>query len=211
MKTKTILLSTLCILFTIALSAQDEDKRENFQIGVKAGLNYSNVWDSNGDEFKADPKLGLAGGLFLSIPIGKMIGFQPEVLFSQKGFKGSGSLLGFPYSFKRTTNYVDIPLQFQIKPAPFMTILAGPQFSYLLSQKDEYTFGTNSTEQEQEFNNDNIRKNILGFVAGADLSYQNFVFSGRIAWDFQNNKGDGTSQTPRYKNQWLQFTIGFKI
>jgi hypothetical protein len=89
--------------------------------------------------------------------------------------------------------------------------LGGPQFSYLLNQKDKYTFDNNSTEQEQEFNNDNIRKNILGFVAGVDMLYQHFVLSGRVGWDFQTNSGDGSSLTPRYKNQWLQFTAGIKI
>lgn len=211
MKTKIYLLTAVCLLMLSTLNVQSQDRRESFEFGVKAGLNISNVWDSKDQEFNADPKIGLAGGVFLGIPIGPYIGIQPELLISQKGFKGSGSLLGFPYSFTRTTTYLDIPLQVQLKPAEFVTILAGPQFSYLLKQKDNYTFGTNSVDQEQEFENENIRKNILGFVVGADFIYQYFVFSGRMGWDFQTNTGDGTSLTPRYKNRWLQVTVGLKI
>lgn len=74
-----------------------------------------------------------------------------------------------------------------------------------------YTFGSNSTDQEQQFENDNIRKNILGFVVGVDIIVQSVVVSARGAWDFQRNNGDGTNSTPRYKNQWVQLTIGFKI
>ncbi len=148
----------------------------------------------------------------MGIPIGKIIGIQPEVLISQKGFKGSGSLLGFPYSTSRTTTYIDIPLQLQIKPSEFIHIVIGPQFSYLLNQKDKYTFGSNSQEQEKEFENDNIRKNILGFVVGLDiLLAKNLVRTGRVGRDLQNNNGDGSSTTPRYKNQWLQFTLVYKI
>ena len=77
--------------------------------------------------------------------------------------------------------------------------------------KNTYTWGINSSEQEQEFNNDNIRKNVLGFVAGADFNFSHIVVSGRAGWDFQTNHGDGSSSTPRYKNRWLQFTIGYKI
>ena len=93
----------------------------------------------------------------------------------------------------------------------YIKLLAGPQFSYLLNQKNKYTFGTNSIEQEKEFNNDNARKYILGFTLGGDLIYEQLVLSGRLGWDFQANNGDGTTLTPRYKNQWIQFTVGIQI
>jgi hypothetical protein len=174
-------------------------------------MNISNVWDERGQEFTADNKAGAVFGAFVSIPIGQILGIQPEILISQKGFKGSGTLLGSKYSFSRTTTYIDVPLLIQIKPIQYVAFVAGPQFSYLAKQKDEYTFGTNSTEQNQEFENDNIRKNILGFTGGLDLSYSHFLLSGRIGWDFQTNRGDGSSLTPRYKNQWIQVTVGVKI
>jgi len=206
-----LIISALFVLSIAKTNAQSSDTRSKFDFGIKAGMNISNVWDSKGEEFQADAKIGFAGGVFLGIPLGNFFGLQPEVLISQKGFKGSGSLLGFPYSFTRTTTYLDIPLQLQMKPASFITIVAGPQFSYLMNQKDVYTFAGNSSAQEEAFDNDNIRKNILGFVAGADVYYQHFVFSARLGWDFQTNNGDGTSDTPRYKNQWLQFTVGYKL
>jgi len=211
MKIAIISISTLFIVLTTSVNAQDLDRREKIEFGIKAGLNLSNVWDSNSDEFRADTKTGFAGGLYVGIPIGKYFGLQPEMLISQKGFRGSGTLLGTDYSFVRTTTYLDIPLQIQLKPTHFLTFVAGPQFSYLLNQKDKYTFGSNSTEQQNEFDNDNIRKNILGFVGGFDVIYNHFVFSARAGWDFQTNNGDGSSTTPRYKNQWLQFTVGLKI
>jgi hypothetical protein len=207
---KNLTLSLGVLLISIA-TLQGQDRRENLEFGIKAGANVSNVWDSRSDDFRADARLGFAGGVFLGIPIGKFIGLQPEFLISQKGFQGSGSLLGTAYSFSRTTSYMDVPLQLQLKPSEFFTFVLGPQFSYLFNQKDVYTFGANSTEQEREFQNENVRKNILGFVAGFDLIYRNAVFSSRLGWDFQTNHGDGNASTPRYKNQWLQFTLGFKI
>ena len=42
-----------------------EDTRENFSFGAKIGVNYSNVWDEKGQDFQADGKIGLAGGLFI--------------------------------------------------------------------------------------------------------------------------------------------------
>lgn len=207
-----ILFAVLRIVVTgTAQESEKYDRRENFAFGVKAGANLSNVWDSEGEDFDADAKLGLAAGLFVGIPIGRYIGVQPEVLFSQKGFQASGTLLGTSYSYKKTTNWIDIPMHFQIKPLAFLTILVGPQVSFRVSERNEYTFGNNSTAQEEEFENDNIRKNMLGVSTGFDINIYHVVVSGRASWDLQNNRGDGTSTTPRYRNQFVQLTVGFKI
>lgn len=71
------------------VSAQETDNREVFQIGGRAGLTYSNVYDSEGDKFNADGKLGFTAAAFFMVPIGKYLGIQPEIMFTQKGFQGS--------------------------------------------------------------------------------------------------------------------------
>ncbi|MEI6348733.1 MAG: porin family protein [Bacteroidota bacterium] len=189
----------------------DSDFREKLQIGAKVGLNYANVYDTQGEKFNADGKFGFAGGVFLAIPIGKYLGVQPEVLYSQKGFQATGSILGFDYKYTHTASYLDIPIFVALKPSEFITILAGPQYSYLLSYKNEFTNTIYSYDQEQEFNNENIRKNTFCFIGGIDINIKNIVIGARAGWDLSKNNGDGTSTTPRYKNTWYQGTIGFKF
>jgi len=185
------------------------DNRSKPQLGLKAGLNFANVYDAEGEEFRADGKFGAAGGVFASIPIGSLIGIQPEVLFSQKGFRATGVILGSSYEYTHTTNYLDIPLYFTFKPSEFITVLAGPQFSYLMSSKDVFVNGFTTIAQEEEFQNDNIRRNTASFSLGADINLKHVVIGARAAWDLFDNKGDGTSSTPRYKNQWVQLTVGY--
>jgi hypothetical protein len=193
-------------------SAQDAtDYRERFTAGLKIGTNFSNVYDSEGEDFDADGKFGLAAGLFFSIPVGTFLGIQPELLFSQKGFRSSGSFLGNPYEMSRTTNYLDIPVLIALKPAESVTILVGPQFSYLMSQTDKFTNSDFTTEEEEQFDNDDIRKNTVCFVGGLDINVRHMVIGGRVGWDLFDNRGDGTSETPRYKNVWVQATIGFRL
>jgi hypothetical protein len=212
MKKIIVLLAAITILAnTITAQENKTDFRDRFLVGLKAGLNYSNVYDSQGEEFRANPKAGLAAGAFLTIPIGKYIGIQPEVLISQKGFKATGRLLGSNYSLTRTSNYLDIPLFFLLKPSKFITLLAGPQFSYLIKQTDAFTNGTTTIEQETVFANENVRKNTLCFVGGLDITIKHIVLSGRAGWDVQDNNGNGTSTTPRYKNVWYQATIGYRF
>lgn len=189
----------------------NDDTRSQFHFGIKAGANFANVYDERGEDFRADGKLGFAGGAFFSIPIGDMFGIQPEVLLSQKGFKGSGTLLGSEYSLTRTTTFIDIPLFFAIKPLPLITILAGPQLSYLVKRKDSFDSGLGDLEIIEEFDNDNIRKNIVSGVLGLDFNFHPIVIGTRAGWDLLTNNGDGSSQTPRYKNAWIQLTLGYRF
>ena len=210
MKISIYLLCLVILPFGTKLVAQSGDgNRERVVFGAKAGLNYSNAWDRQGENFNSDAKAGFAGGVFLGIPIGKFLGVQPELLISQEGFKGEGTLFGSEYSFKRTTTYLNVPLQFQLKPVEFLAIVAGPQYSFLLNERNNYNFGSTGILQEQEFDNENIRKNNLGFVGGADIIISHLVISGRLGCDFLHNNGDGTSSTPKYKNRWIQLTVGF--
>lgn len=194
---------------TTTINAQEN----GFALGLKVGTNYSNVYDEQGQDFNADAKFGLAAGGFLTIPIVKYVAVQPEFMFSQKGFKATGTLLGSPYSLTKTTNFIDVPLFLVIKPLPVVSILVGPQYSYLLKEKNvfENSEGVVTILQEEEFKNDNIRKNILCIVGGVDINVKHFTVGARLGWDFQNNNGDGTSTTPRYKNAWVQGTLGFRL
>ncbi len=184
---------------------------DQIHIGVKAGLNYSNVYDSQGQEYTADGKIGFAGGAFVSIPITPLLGIQPELMFSQKGFQATGTVLGSDISFTRTSTFLDVPIFLAIKPNDMLTLLVGPQYSFLMSQKDVFANPIQDIVVQEDFNNDNIRRNILCLVGGVDVNLSSIVLGARIGADMFNNNGDGTSTTPRYKNVWAQVSVGFRL
>jgi len=210
---KVFFLIAVVTLMGSTASAQSDgsDSREKLQLGVKAGANLSNVYDSEGEDFNADPKFGFAVGAFVSIPVGKFIGVQPEILFSQKGYQRTGAVLGSDYKFTHTSSYIDVPILLQVKPSEMITLLAGPQYSYLLKEKNVFSNEFVSGQDEQNYENENVRKNTLGFVGGVDINLNQLVLGVRAAWDLQDNNGDGTSEIPRYKNVLYQATVGFKF
>ncbi|MFD2519513.1 porin family protein [Emticicia soli] len=210
---KAFFITAMAALLGINAYGQDgvSNSSTGIHLGLKAGMNYSNIYDSKSEEYDAQGKYGVAGGLFLAIPIGRFLGIQPELMYSQKGYRQSGSFLASNYEFTRTSHYLDIPLLVSIKPTEVLTIQLGPQFSYLMKQKNVFNTGLGSVTNQNQFDNDNIRKNTLGAVVGLDFNFNRVVFGTRAGWDLQNNNGDGTSTNPRYKNVVVQATLGFRL
>ena len=202
------LLSALLITTFGFSQVEMSDTRDELKLGFKAGVNFANVYDSQGQDFVAEGKAGFAAGAYVAIPIGKFFGIQPEIMYSQKGFKAKGNVLGFTYDYAKTSTYLDIPVLLQIKPIPVLSIVAGPQFSYLLDTKNEFN-GSSTTTTEASINQDNYKKNIFGFAVGADISIDHFLISGRAAWDLNKSDVEGNSSAPRYKNQVVQLTVGY--
>lgn len=211
---KKIIFTALVGFFMVhTMSAQllGSNTSEQLHFGLKVGANVSNIYDSQGEEYDASAKVGLAGGAFLSIPLGAYLGIQPEVLFSQKGFVATSTILGADVTMTRTTNYIDVPLFLAIKPNEMLTLLVGPQYSFLTKQNDKFTNPIADFEVNEDFETDNIRKNTLCLVGGVDFNLSNFVIGARVGMDMFNNNGDGTTTTPRYKNVWAQATVGFRL
>lgn len=82
---------------------------QNVAVGVKAGLNISDVSvdDPADPGFDLDSKTGFAGGGFLQIGIGEIFAVQPELLFSQKGAKDPES---DPAGVKIRVDYIEVPV-----------------------------------------------------------------------------------------------------
>ncbi len=212
---KLISLMTLLVVISGYVSAQDPysdtDMRDHFQFGVKVGTNYSNVYDIKGQNFTADFKFGFASGVWLGIPIGKDLGIRPELLYSQKGYQSTGSILGSNYKIAHTADYIDVPILLEIKPVQFITVVGGPQYSYLVHSDNKFSNSFLTAQQEQTFDNINLRKNLLCFLAGLDFNIHHLVIGTRFGFDLLRNNGDGTSTNPRYRNMWYQVTLGLRF
>jgi len=183
-----------------------------FYFGIKIGTNYSGVFDAEGEDFDPRPKFGFAGGFFATLPVTEVFAIQPEVLFSQKGFIATGTLFDRPYKVKRVTNNIDVPVFLVIRPMPSISLMVGPQYSYLINQKNVFYNANTTIAQELEFDNeDDMRRSNMAFVIGADLNRKRLVLSGRIGWDLLQNSSATEVTTPQYKNWWGQLTLGYRF
>jgi opacity protein-like surface antigen len=178
------------------------------RFGVKAGVNIANIIQNDGNnDFKTDTKTGFNAGVTADIKLIEGLAFTPELLYSQKGYK----LTSGDNEYKRTTNFIDIPILASIRLASPLNLVVGPQVSFLMSTSTKYSNNSGSVTVNND-DSDNFKKSLLGGVIGLryDLT-DNVDVHGRYALDFQKNNENGTNQTPEFKNQVWSFGLGYKF
>ncbi|ALD21818.1 porin family protein [Hymenobacter sp. DG25A] len=218
MKKTTILLASL--LAAVTFSAQHA-QAQGVRLGIKGGVNYSNLSGDLTDEDRYESKFGGHGGLManFSVTDDGFFSIQPEVLYSQKGFQYADNeytIAGNKYKYKgdRTYNYIDVPVLLKINADGFF-FEAGPQYSYLLKVKDETERSINgNTYQKSEGveNLDNVKRSELGYAAG--LGYQStagFLVGIRYNGAFTDFAKDGyqDNDVKNSRNSVFQASVGY--
>ncbi len=207
----------LALLIAVPLQAQD------ITVGVKGGINIADVSTDVPDfeEIGTSSKTGFVGGAYANFGLGGVFAIQPEVLYSQKGFKVEDTEFPAEASFK--TNYFEIPVllkaQFpltMLRPA----VYAGPVVSFETSCKLGLTQGDVSVDLDcdsEEADAGDRKKTEFGAVFGANLDL--FVgplvltIDGRYQLGLTNLNDDSDAPDESVKNQVWQFMagVGFAI
>ncbi len=205
---KKILIIAIGVFTAGAVNAQTSSNSDAVKFGIKAGGNYSNIIKTNDDNFKTEYKPGFHAGLTMEIPIVSSLAFAPEIVYSQKGYKRTGTL----GEYSVTTNFIDIPILAKIKAGNNFNVVVGPQVSFLASTTEKFTSGEQSFQNTVKEQNDNLKKSLVGGVVGFGYDFSQIIsLNGRYALDLQKNNENGTSETPVYKNQVFQLGLGFKF
>ena len=206
---KKLFITSVALLFAGLVNAQSTKTSSIPSFGVKGGVSFANIIKTDNSNFQTDYNTGFNAGVFVNIPIISPLSFQPELMFSQKGYKSSRTGFLGDGTLKQTTNWIEIPLLAKISPGSKFNIVVGPQVSFLTKTTNKYD-GTFSSSQQTKYENDanKFKKSILGGVVGlgVDLT-SNVSLNGRYALDFQKNNENGTTETPEYKNQVFQIGL----
>lgn len=207
---KKLTISAFFILFVLAVRAQEFSSGPSF--GIKAGVGFSNIIKSEAPDFKSHVKSGLYGGFFVDLPVFESLSFAPELLYSQKGYQTSGTLLGDAYDYKVSTNFIEVPLLAKFWLAEGLHVSIGPQVSFLVSTTESFKSGTETFRQTVTEKNKDLKKSLFGGVLG--LSYEvldKLGVQARYSLDFQKNNANGTTEVPVYKNQVFQLGLTYRF
>ncbi|AYA38347.1 PorT family protein [Hymenobacter oligotrophus] len=170
----------LLLLALLALGGAAAAQAQDIRLGLKAGVNYSNLAGDLTDENRYDSKIGPHAGLMVNIGLtdDNFLSVQPELLYSQKGFKYADNSYTdvFGNRIKETGkvnyNYLDVPILLKIN-ADGITFEAGPQVGYLLSVSNNVKREVNGNVVNNSSNYDNLdnaQRTELGYAAG--VGYQ---------------------------------------
>jgi hypothetical protein len=199
------------------------------KVGIRGGYSVMGWQGETVDSFKdllefADGNVetrmrqGFHAGAYLSIPVGNGIEFEPGLQYSQKGMVLEGRVPGGAAEFANAkvtlTNkaeYVDVPLLLKVYAGQGFNFFAGPQASFLLSNKVNMSagaFGFSAYNNDFEWQSSQ-RKVDLGLVAGAGYQFQNgFNISG--GYDMGLTTIDAGSDYKSY-NHGFKASAGFRF
>ena len=191
----------------LPVSAQLQEQRRNFALGVNGGVNLSSV--SFQPTIKQNTMIGPAMGItarYISEKYFKMIcGVQMEVNYSQRGWSEKIED-GTDNTYKRAMNYIEIPLLAHLAfgkdeghGARFIVNL-GPQVGFLLSENE--TKGGNGDPSDRYVSNSTYGKMAenkfdYGLVGGMGVELRtgigNFVLEGRYYFGLSDFYGNSKS------------------
>lgn len=178
------------------------------KVGLEAGVNISNTINAYNPNYSTGTVAGLNAGLTLEIPLIYPLSFEPELLFSQKGYTASDPTVTTGNGdYTSRSNYIDVPLLAKFRLAPGFNFLIGPQVSFLLNTTNTYpaTF-------TQDHYNYNGNTTFLGGVIGISVDINPVVeLRARYTIDFNQTDPYGNTTVPDYRNQVVQLGLGFKF
>ncbi|WP_347157833.1 porin family protein [Pontibacter chitinilyticus] len=214
----------LLFLFTLVLGTFTAAQAQS-GFGVRVGGNLSNLSGDLKDESQFDNKLGFHAGVTYNFAIvDDFFGIQPELLYSQKGFKNSNEdfdVLGQTYrrEGKVNYNYIDLPVLLHIKAGPIY-FEGGPQASYLLSLNNTTKTYINDQLQSSTVDSkstDGMRKFELGYAAGVGFTTGVVSLGVRYNGGFSDflkkdvDYGDYGDDLRNARHSVIMLTLGFTI
>lgn len=117
---------------------------QRFQLGLKAGVNVSNLTGSSPNNVDKKAIIGFNGGAILPLWFGESFAIQPEVLFSTQGARFKTVANGNS-DFK--VSYLTIPVLAKIRFGGGFYIEAGPQIGFRVGDNiDESNTSAKSTD-----------------------------------------------------------------
>ncbi|HXB10322.1 MAG TPA: porin family protein [Puia sp.] len=161
-----------------------------FQIGAKAGANFSTVTSSS--QF-TDPRtlFNFNAGFWVKLPVAPGLSVQPEIFYSGQGagYTDQG-IVGHEHF-----NYIDVPFLLKFAHRSGLYAETGPQVAFLVSANDKYQ-GT--TTDIKAYVNSTEFAWVFGFGYKVPVSPFGIDFRYNLGIsNVQNNSISGTNETVR--------------
>jgi hypothetical protein len=197
-KKKSIVLSIVLLAFVNSgLYAQKE-----LTIGIKAGADLMKISGRSMDnKFQA----GFSGGAYGEYKFNKSWSLQPELLYQGASCMTTDEFNAiYPggISSKVYLNYISLPVLVAFKPVPELSVLAGPQFGYLVSQ----TTGLLPPPQD---NKNAFSTTDFSLIFGGQLNLNKVKIG--IRYSIGLNNINAINSSDDWRKYGFQFYVGYQL
>ncbi|HOY07198.1 MAG TPA: porin family protein [Saprospiraceae bacterium] len=184
MKTIQPFLLTLLLFMCAAphLSAQLTEGKPRF--GLKFGVSGSSLYDdANADDKKS--RIGITGGGFVKIPVGKHLALRPELLFTTKG--AEFDFIGGNTSDLKLS-YLEIPLSLELNIA-IINIHAGVHAGLLATAEGTFK-DSQGNAITTDFGKEDLESFDYGWHVGGGIDLGNIGIHLRVSRGLQDISKD---------------------
>src|SRR5690606_3497805 len=161
----------------------------------------------------AKMKIGYHVGAYANIGLTDMFALEPGLLLSTKGAKVDFSEDGYEVESKSTMTYLDIPVLARVNIASGFNAFIGPQFSFLLGNKDkmEITEG-GVTVSAEESSTEGMNKLDLGLAFGVGYQLESGL-NFNLGYDLGLSNINDFEGSEDYKvhNRVIKISVGFNF
>lgn len=194
---KKIILSAIALgAFSFAAQAQTPD----LKLGAKAGVNFANLSNSDGDM-----KTGFHVGVLAEIFINEKFSVQPELLYSSQGSKIKEEGI----ESKLNVDYINVPIMAKYYLMDGLSVQAGPQVGFLVKSENKMSGGGESLTLDIKDSTQSVDFG-LNFGAGYELPMGVF-FDARYNLGLTKVNKESESGIKDYKNGVIQVSVGYKF
>lgn len=207
-----------CTIFLLGISPVDTSAQVTKgrilpRVGIKAGLNYSNIFSDGVDR---NSLAGFNAGLFAKVPVTGSVSIQPELYFTTKGSRltYNSTFANGDAQFK--LSYLELPVLFVYNLSRHFNIQAGPYVSYLLDGKATNKSSAPIFDFENQLKNDDYNRLDAGLAAGLALDVSKISFGARYTYGMttigKENTYAGTNyRFPDGKNSVFNFYVALSF
>ena len=182
-------LFTLIALSAVLAGNAQAGNLPEWHVGIKGGLNYANI---SGSGTASGFSAGAEGGVFVERTFNSKWSIQPELLFAQDNTKQSNFSTFYPANYNPyladdiKLAWLNIPVLFKYNLNHSFSVLAGPQYSYLLKDAESLL----SSGDDKAFKHSSFSGNI-----GAQFNIGRVAVYGRYNAGFSNINNIDTRYT----------------
>lgn len=158
---------TIALMITSIISFNAQDRKNKSTAGIKGGYNLSSVSFDGTSE--TDKLHGFHLGVFVESYIGNHLSIQPEILYSQQGYK----IIDNSGTYTQKLDYLNVPLMLKLYPVKSFFLEAGPQIGFSISHKETFDAGFVLYDTNEEFEPSNFDWGVnvgAGFKSDAGVS-----------------------------------------